>query len=202
MGMSTSAAEKEFLRQQVNALHAKRVLEIGAFKGETTRILSDAVAPHDGVVVAIDPMRWASEVIRNGVLRHLPMNLRPVFATIERWLPRSSYERAFWVQVKAAGHDNVHLFRHHSDDPELLNLKHLLLAEFDLVFVDGDHSYEGAKADLDNWCPRVRHGGRVLVHDATPSFAGVCKAIDVLRRNPAMRIHDQRCGSICVIEVL
>lgn len=202
MGISTTAAEKRFLRQQVHELHAKRVLEIGAFKGETTRVLSEAVAGQHGVVVAIDPMRWSSEVIRNGILRHFRTNLRAFFAKIDRWLPRSSYEHAFWVQVKAAGHDNVHLFRHHSDDPELLKRQHSLLSEFDLIFVDGDHSYEGAKADLDNWCPRVRHGGRVLVHDATPDFPGVCRAIDVWRGNPAVRVYEQRCGSICVIEVL
>jgi predicted O-methyltransferase YrrM len=202
MGMSTTAAEKDFLRMQVHTLQATRVLEIGAFKGETTRVLSEAVAPQDGVVIAIDPMRWASEIIRNGILRHLGINLRAIFASLERWFPLVSYERAFWSQVKAAGHDNVHLFRYLSNDPALLEREHHLLAEFDLVFIDGDHSYEGAKADLDNWGGRVRQGGRVLVHDAIPSFPGVCRAIDACRDNPAVRVHEQRCGSICVIEVL
>jgi hypothetical protein len=96
----------------------------------------------------------------------------------------------------------VHLFRYLSNDPELLNREHRLLAEFDLAFIDGDHSYEGARADLDNWGCRVRQGGRVLMHDATPAFPGVCQAIDAFRRNPAVRIYEKRCGSICVIEVL
>src|SRR3954466_8934855 len=117
MGMSTTAAEKDFLRQQILLLKAERVLEIGAFKGETTRALSEAVACTNGVVVAIDPMRWASEVVRNGLMRHLWQRFRPLLTRLERWLPPTSYERQFWAQVGAAGHHNVHLFRHLSVDP-------------------------------------------------------------------------------------
>lgn len=35
----------------------------------------------------------------------------------------------------------------------------------DLVFVDGDHSYEGARADYLAWRERVRPGGHLLFHD-------------------------------------
>jgi predicted O-methyltransferase YrrM len=38
--------------------------------------------------------------------------------------------------------------------------------EISLLFVDGDHSYEGAKADFDRWSKFVRPGGHVLLHDA------------------------------------
>jgi predicted O-methyltransferase YrrM len=38
--------------------------------------------------------------------------------------------------------------------------------ELALLFIDGDHSYEGAKADFDRWSAFVRPGGHVLFHDA------------------------------------
>jgi len=38
--------------------------------------------------------------------------------------------------------------------------------ELELLFIDGDHSYEGAKADFDRWSAFVRPGGHVLIHDA------------------------------------
>jgi predicted O-methyltransferase YrrM len=38
--------------------------------------------------------------------------------------------------------------------------------ELALLFIDGDHSYEGAKADFDRWSAFVRPGGHVLLHDA------------------------------------
>lgn len=37
--------------------------------------------------------------------------------------------------------------------------------KIDLLFVDGDHSYEGARNDLENWLPKVREGGYVVCHD-------------------------------------
>src|SRR6185312_9453269 len=34
------------------------------------------------------------------------------------------------------------------------------------LFIDGDHSYEGARADFERWSAFVRPGGNVLFHDA------------------------------------
>jgi len=36
----------------------------------------------------------------------------------------------------------------------------------DLVFVDGDHTYEGVRADYEHWRGYVRPGGHLLFHDA------------------------------------
>jgi len=38
-------------------------------------------------------------------------------------------------------------------------------AGVDLLFIDGDHTYEGALADLVRWTPLVKEGGFLLVHD-------------------------------------
>jgi predicted O-methyltransferase YrrM len=58
----------------------------------------------------------------------------------------------------------------------LLEKVHLLVAdsrtadpppgELELLFIDGDHSYEGAKSDFARWSEFVRAGGHVLLHDA------------------------------------
>jgi predicted O-methyltransferase YrrM len=38
--------------------------------------------------------------------------------------------------------------------------------EFVFVFIDADHSYEGAKADFEAWSPLVKSGGEVAFHDS------------------------------------
>ena len=38
--------------------------------------------------------------------------------------------------------------------------------EFDAVFIDGNHSYEYVKKDLENFLPKVKEGGIVALHDA------------------------------------
>ena len=37
--------------------------------------------------------------------------------------------------------------------------------EFDAVFIDGNHSYEYVKKDLENYLPKVKNGGIVALHD-------------------------------------
>jgi cephalosporin hydroxylase len=36
---------------------------------------------------------------------------------------------------------------------------------FDLLFIDGDHSYEGVKSDYERYSPLVKHGGYIAFHD-------------------------------------
>jgi predicted O-methyltransferase YrrM len=53
----------------------------------------------------------------------------------------------------------------------------------ELLFIDGDHSYEGAKADFERWQAFVRPGGHVLFHDAVDTggygnvYPGVTRAV-------------------------
>jgi predicted O-methyltransferase YrrM len=52
-----------------------------------------------------------------------------------------------------------------------------------LLFIDGDHSYEGASADLERWGAFVRPSGHVLLHDAVDTggygnhYPGVARAV-------------------------
>jgi len=36
---------------------------------------------------------------------------------------------------------------------------------YSVVFIDGDHTYAGVKADFENWLPTVKIGGRIAFHD-------------------------------------
>ncbi len=40
----------------------------------------------------------------------------------------------------------------------------------DLLFIDGDHAYDGVKADFQNYSPLVRAGGLAAFHDIVPDF--------------------------------
>src|SRR5208282_3373796 len=63
----------------------------------------------------------------------------------------------------------------------------------DLLFIDGDHSYEGCSADLTSWLPYVRCGGWLAFHDS--SVDGVTGAIrDFYPRS--MRYSERRVWSI------
>jgi hypothetical protein len=40
-----------------------------------------------------------------------------------------------------------------------------LKGQVDIYLVDGDHTYEGAMADMENGLPMLKRGGFILVHD-------------------------------------
>lgn len=46
--------------------------------------------------------------------------------------------------------------------PELIDLPDI---KFDLIFVDGGHSYEEASGDILAWLPHIKPGGIMAVHD-------------------------------------
>ena len=47
----------------------------------------------------------------------------------------------------------------------------------DLVFIDGDHSYDACKADIAAWAPFVKPGGVMALHDFGSRADGVTRAI-------------------------
>ena len=54
------------------------------------------------------------------------------------------------------------------------------------IRVDGDHSFEGVKADFDRYAPMIQTGGYVVLDDySAPQWPGVTRFVDeVLSENP------------------
>ncbi len=61
----------------------------------------------------------------------------------------------------------------------------------DLLFIDGDHSYEGCLSDIRNWIPKLKSGGRVVFHDygwAKGVQRSVAECIRPIESAPGQRI--------------
>lgn len=48
----------------------------------------------------------------------------------------------------------------------------------DVLFIDGDHSYEGARDDWNNFSPFVKSGGWVVFHDCDDTSPGVVQLFE------------------------
>ena len=75
----------------------------------------------------------------------------------------------------------VKVIKAFSDDESVIN--QFDDETFDLIFIDGDHSYEGCKVDLENWWPKVKPGQILCGHDycfpeKNPLNFGVKQAVD------------------------
>ncbi len=53
----------------------------------------------------------------------------------------------------------------------------------DTLFIDGDHTYEGVKKDIEAWMPKVKKGGTIIFHDYKRDRAheGVEQAVDEIK---------------------
>jgi len=141
------------------------IIEIGSFKGKSTVMLAK-VCQHYGLapVVAVDPHNFNSVELRQ-------------HKTSE---DASSYAE-FLDNIRLAGvSEFVEPIRAYSSD---VALKWNRPIRF--LWIDGDHTFRGAKRDFDGFFTHVVPGGVVAFHDALHEFSGPIRvfAEDVLRSN-------------------
>ena len=152
--MSNSSLYR-YLAEHCQRHNVQHYLEIGTREGDSLRIvLENAAADLLSVWVAD---LWGSDYGGSGRGSH---------QHIEQLLDDFNFDgrRAF---LDGNSRDTV---------PALMPEK---AEAFDLVLVDGDHSYEGGMADLVNVWPLVKPGGCVVFHDIThPAHPNLMQCFD------------------------
>lgn len=71
--------------------------------------------------------------------------------------------------------------------------KYPQVGKIDLLFIDGDHSYEGCTADLENWYPNLVVGGHIVLHDCYLGSLVRKSVIDFLARHSQFRAMQLHC---------
>ena len=126
------------------------ILEIGSFKGRSTSILARAAALADGETIhAVDPMTAPSET---------DPDLRGAKDSL------SDFRR----NIETMGvSDRVEL--HQTFSYELAKTWDKPLR---LLWIDGDHTYEGTRLDIEGFGPHLVDKGIVAMHDVLHEFDG------------------------------
>lgn len=128
------------------------VLEIGSYKGRSTVALASIVRQYGlGRVVAVDPHTSPSST---------DPDLRAQGKT-------TSWDDFVGNLERAGVRDTVEAHRELSGD--LARRWHEPLR---LLWIDGDHTYEGARADLDLYRPFLVDGAIVAMHDVLGTWEG------------------------------
>ncbi|HTW45080.1 MAG TPA: class I SAM-dependent methyltransferase [Acidobacteriaceae bacterium] len=134
------------LAKEVRDLSPMNVLEIGTAKGGTL-FLWTRLAQRDAVIVSID--------LPGGKFGGGYSNRR---ATIYRRFARKGQQ--------------LHLMREDSHAQATFEKAKQLFGEkpVDLLFIDGDHTYEGVKRDWEMYSQLVRAGGLIVFHDIAGNY--------------------------------
>jgi predicted O-methyltransferase YrrM len=69
------------------------------------------------------------------------------------------------------------------------------VTEIDLLFIDGDHSYQGCTNDLENWYGAVVPGGHILLHDSYFGCEVQPAVIDFIARHNVQIIQPPYIGA-------
>lgn len=100
--------------------------------------------------------------------------------TLWAWRQLPSVEHVAAVSLPNAGYDSGRPLNRHgalvvegdSHDPDTADTLAAVLLEWgqlaDFLLIDGDHTYDGVKADYEMYAPLVRGGGIVALHDICP----------------------------------
>jgi predicted O-methyltransferase YrrM len=63
------------------------------------------------------------------------------------------------------------------------------ISHVDVLFIDGDHTYEGCMADIENWYDEVIPNGHILFHDSYLGSHGVQDAIvDFMKQHAELQV--------------
>ena len=130
----------------------KRIMEIGTWSGGTALLWAKMVSKYeDGIVYCCD------------------LNFK--YGTLYCSEPGVELIREYPCQIYTATKESKHIVEIAGDTHEPAGIEriHNIVGEgsIDLLFIDGDHSYDGVKADFENFKCLVKSGGYVAFHDIT-----------------------------------
>lgn len=164
------------LREAHRRFTAPRALEIGIYKGQVISLWSLLSARLGlGVrVSALGPLCGQPAPVVNWLSRirfHLDRRFRERMRNGD-FYAEADYEAIVRDHFRHHGLDfsAVQLHRGYSTDPGLL--AQLRDATFHVIYVDGDHTYEGARHDFLTFGPKVVPGGWLVADDAAADLPG------------------------------
>ncbi len=156
------------LIKELGDVSNKTMIEIGSFIGESTIIF----AKHFKDVIAIDP--FLPDYDPQDPTCNSGFNFEEVF---QEFKDRIEEEK-----------EKVKIYRMKSDDAV-----NILKDEYDFIYIDGLHTYEGVKQDIINYQPLLKEGGVIGGHDygtRHPHLQGVTKAVDEMFGKPDKTFKD------------
>lgn len=146
-------------RHAVRQLPHGPALEVGTYAGKSAIYLGAAAAQVGGTVFTVDHHR-GSEENQAGWEHHDPSTVDPEFGLMDTLgLFRKNIARAGLEQHVVAIVGESATVAAHWNTP------------LGLLFIDGGHGVEPARADYRNWTPKVAPGGLLVIHDVFPDPA-------------------------------
>jgi cephalosporin hydroxylase len=163
----------EFLIEYFGTLMPMSFLEIGVLKGGNFVLTGELLGPN--FAVGIDNGSYRLQGEYNAIQATAALS------------PSFSYE----------------IFLADSHKPETKEKITAVCSSYDLIYIDGDHSYEGVKQDFEMYGGLIRCGGLIVFHDIANQTTGVPKFWAEIKANHKhLEFIHQKKGTIVGIGVI
>ncbi len=136
--ISMTIRQAAYLFGLIRQIKARKIIEIGRYKGGSTLLMAAAMGK-EGELWSIDCGEKKARLYQKTTSR-----------SFDEQLTDLSQRLGLKIHIIAGDSRTVEIET----------------GEVDLVLIDGDHSYEGAKNDFERFGTRVRQGGALLFDDA------------------------------------
>lgn len=131
--------------------------EIGIFEGEFSQKILEIVQPSKLYMVDLFAGMMCSGDKNGNNIKTIDLN--------------DSYNT---LKIKYANVPNVEIFKGTSE----LFYTNIPDHYLDFIYIDGDHTYNGVKFDLNKALNKVKYGGFISGHDYTANFEGIIRAVN------------------------
>jgi len=139
------------------AAQSSCIAEVGVLAGTTTLRMAKATS---GSIWAVDHWKGVpGDPVQSAIYKDPSASERLFRRRLKPWIDSGRVTVVKMGSARAAAH-----------------LMEVVGPEFDLIFIDADHSYKAVKRDVIHWRKLVKHGGILCGHDI--GWPGVRKAVD------------------------
>lgn len=144
--------ELEMIQEFLKKYKIKNVLEIGTYRGGTARLWANMLDDENGHVYCCDKQFDWGNFKDNGYIG----------------TENKEYNREVYNGTNIE--NKIVEFKGDSHDSEFIkNVKNNITEKVDILFIDGDHTYEGVKQDFINYYDLVKENGFIIFHDIVDS---------------------------------
>jgi hypothetical protein len=157
------------------------IAEIGVFKGEFSKVILEKLNPKElHLIDLFNGQMCSGDKDGNNVV----------------WTNLGDE----YLKLQAIYKNNKSVFLHQGFSQNILS--NFNDRYFDLIYIDGDHSYEGVKRDLEISFNKIKKGGYICGHDYSKGmFPSVVNAVDEFCKDKSLEIKyltEDGCPTYCI----
>lgn len=161
----------KFLSNLIRDNDIHTFVEVGTAEGNNISNILDLLPEYKLEVWCVDPYEYYDEYKDDPKAK----------PSIIQWRHETARDTIFEL-------DNVHHVRKYSEDAAPLFERRSI----DMAFLDGNHTYEYVKQDINIWWPKVRAGGLLSGHDyKRKPWIGVIPAVNEFLDESDIELYDK-----------